>query len=508
MRLVPSLGLLGLVCTACGRLVDTPDDTAEGSDEATTDTGFDTSDPPDSDGDGVPDDEDECPDFDDNTCENGSCATGTCVCDDGWIGAACDERALAITGIEPATAYYPGQRTVTIAGAGFDANTTARIGGVPCAETERMSDAALSCVVPSGAVGSVDVVVSKGEQEAVLPVGFTYVDFTEVAVLAGEGSDAAGALGVDGAGDVATFSSGINALYRDGDTLYVADGLTGSVRTVALPAAGAPTADATVSTLAGDGAGEAKDSTDGTGATAGFLQPDDVLLGGDGRLYVTDTDWARSTEEGSSLRAVDPTTGATRSLLSGYVGLSGMAWVDGALIVAECGGGNDLLEVAPDGTASVFVSGQGTFDCPYGLALSADGGLLYVTDFAHHQIKSVDVASRAVALVAGSGEAGLVDDADPLKARFDWPNRLAVAGDHLFLTEAANCTVRDLHLPTGAVRTVVGDGTCAIVDGPIGSARLGAAQGLVYDPERGLLLSETTWGWSGQPTSNQVRVVR
>lgn len=44
----------------------------------------------DADGDGVPDGLDVCPSFDDNACENGSCATGTCVCDTGFTGVACD----------------------------------------------------------------------------------------------------------------------------------------------------------------------------------------------------------------------------------------------------------------------------------------------------------------------------------------------------------------------------------------------------------------------------------
>ena len=46
------------------------------------------------------------------------------------------------------------------------------------------------------------------------------------------------------------------------------------------------------------------------------------------------------------------------------------------------------------------------FDYPRGLALSADGAMLFVADYYNHKIRQVDVATGTVTTLADSGEEG------------------------------------------------------------------------------------------------------
>jgi len=476
----------------------------------------------DGDGDGIGDNADECPDYDDADCVNGSCETGECVCDEGWGDEYCDRELLGVSGIDPAEAYYPGQRRVTLTGVGFDDSVAVTIDGVDCGDLEVLGATELTCTVPSGSPGGVDVVVTNSQDEpGTLAGGFSYLEFTSVGTLAGTGDDAAEAGAVDGTCDQATFSNSVNTLLLDGDELLVADGLSYAVRSLDLsglePSSVDP-ADATASTLTGDGTSGEQDSTDGTGATAQLRQPDDLAFGSDGMLYVSDTNWATFEDGASALRVVDPSSGDTSTLVTGYKGLGAVAWADGSLFVAECGGTDTILRVESDGTVSTFVGtdsnpgdvdGVGAdvqLDCAYALELSADGTSLYVGDFGNYKIKELDLASAEVTTIAGSGVEGHLDDVDPLAAELGAIGRLELAGDYLFITEPGNCAVRQLHLPSGEVSTVVGSAAdCGTTDGELSDASLGAVQGIAYDPELGLLLTDTLWGWSAGETSNRIR---
>ena len=81
------------------------------------------------------------------------------------------------------------------------------------------------------------------------------------------------------------------------------------------------------------------------------------------------------------------------------------------------------------------------FNEPHGLAVSPDGSALFVADCDNHKIRRVEVATDAVATLAGSGENG---DADGVgdAAQFHFPHSLAVSPDGCALFVRTPSTTR------------------------------------------------------------------
>lgn len=106
------------------------------------------------------------------------------------------------------------------------------------------------------------------------------------------------------------------------------------------------------------------------------------------------------------------------------------------------------------------------FHRPTGLALSSDGALLYVSDFSNHKIKMVDVGSRVVSLLAGSGSAGSADGSASV-ASFNQPYALAFSADGsvLYCADYAGHRLRSIVVASGAVGTLAGSGTFGSTDG-------------------------------------------
>jgi hypothetical protein len=82
---------------------------------------------------------------------------------------------LALLGATPATGLVTGGTTLTLTGQGFGDDLEVRIGADPAAVVTILSNEELLAVTPPGAPGLVDVTVSNGEDEAVLPGAFAYV---------------------------------------------------------------------------------------------------------------------------------------------------------------------------------------------------------------------------------------------------------------------------------------------------------------------------------------------
>ncbi|EOD25371.1 hypothetical protein EMIHUDRAFT_237801 [Emiliania huxleyi CCMP1516] len=124
--------------------------------------------------------------------------------------------------------------------------------------------------------------------------------------------------------------------------------------------------------------------------------------------------------------------------------------------IAGSGGGGDVDGV---GDAAQFYN-------PAGLAISPDGGALFVADQCSHKIRRVEVATGAVTTVAGSGENG---DADGVgdAAQFCGPTGIAVIpdGGALFVADLDNHKIRRVEVATGAVTTLAGSGTEGSADG-------------------------------------------
>ena len=217
----------------------------------------------------------------------------------------------------------------------------------------------------------------------------------EVTTLAGSGEDG----DADGVGDAAEFNgpSGV-ALSSDGSALFVADYDNNAIRRVEV-ATGA------VTTLAGSGI---KGSADGVGDAAEFDDPSGIAISPDsGALFVAD-------QGSDKIRRVEVATGEVTTLAgSGEEG--------------DADGVGDAAE----------------FCHPYGVAISPDGGAVFVADHDNHKIRRVEVATGEVTKFAGSGSNGSTDGVGEA-SEFSYPTEVAISPDGSTLFVSSNGGLRQV----------------------------------------------------------------
>ncbi len=204
-----------------------------------------------------------------------------------------------------------------------------------------------------------------------------------------------------------------------------------------------------VTTYAGNGSGWVGDATFGTASS--FLKPWTIAVDNTtGTVFVVDSD-------AHVIRAVGAPPAAAVTTLAGRANTPGFA----------------------DGVGS-----SALFNLPQAVAVTSTGGLLYVSDFMNNRIRSVNVASRVVATLAGTGSGGAdINGAATTVAVLALPLGVAVDGNVVFFVN--NFVVRAV--AAGAVVPVAGRsgvagfadgiGTNALFAGPWG---LAAAGGQVY----------------------------
>jgi DNA-binding beta-propeller fold protein YncE len=186
--------------------------------------------------------------------------------------------------------------------------------------------------------------------------------------------------------------------------LFIADVADHRVRVVNL-------ASGTIRTFAGTG--DAQHSGDaGPAAGAGIYGARAVKVAADGTVYILE-------RQGSTLRAVDP----RRGVITTIAGTGGRGY----------GGDN--------GPALAAV-----FDAPKELAIDGDGNLL-VVDTENHMIRRIDIRTRTVAAIAGSGRQGGDGDGGPaLAAALDRPHGAAVAADgSIYIGDTNNHRIRKVY---------------------------------------------------------------
>jgi DNA-binding beta-propeller fold protein YncE len=143
-----------------------------------------------------------------------------------------------------------------------------------------------------------------------------------------------------------------------------------------------------------------------------------------------------------------------------------------------------------------------SFDRPTGLALSSDGGTLYVADTENNRIRRVDLASapsHTVTTLAGFGGAGS-NDGVGTAATFSYPSGLALTPDDstLFVADRWNHKLRAVDVRTRTVSTLVGGGgggscvqgagSCGSTDGTGTSSAFSYPLGLAITPDGGTIL--------------------
>ena len=258
-----------------------------------------------------------------------------------------------------------------------------------------------------------------------------------VSTLAGSGSYSF----ADGVGAAASFSNphGLT-IAPGGSTLWVADG--GNYRIRAVDFSGS------VSTLAGNGTNGCSDSTNGSSVSFGSLP--NIAADARGYLYVPDSGC-------NTVRVVTIATGATTTLAGnssvpanvfynlspgrdgvgagatfGFLGAIAVSPVSGVLYVADC---SALRRITPAGVVTTIPVGASPAPTPPsppnpgyggspgysngavplssflgGLALSASGATLYISDTNNNCIRALDLGSYALTTLTGvCGSPGYAD---------------------------------------------------------------------------------------------------
>jgi len=174
-----------------------------------------------------------------------------------------------------------------------------------------------------------------------------------------------------------------------------------------------------------------------------------------------------------------------------------IAVVFAAVLIAGCGSSNSgpklstgsvYQSVAPN-SVSTFAGFAGAignsnatgtaarFAQPTGVAVSPDGSTLFVADFANHNIRQIDVATKAVTTLAGSGNAAFANGTG-LAASFNGPIGLATDGTNLYVTDYNNNAVRKIVIATGVVTTLAGSGNAGNGDGTGTAATFNNPEGI------------------------------
>lgn len=237
----------------------------------------------------------------------------------------------------------------------------------------------------------------------------------------------------------------------DGTYLYVVDKGQHYIRRIVISTG-------VVDTIAGTGA---DGSNNGPGASATFNAPAGITIDGT-YLYVAD-------QVNNLIRKIE----------------IGGDWTVSTLAGGATGGGGC------DGSDSTCIDDTGTaaqFNWPTGVTYT--NGYVYVADMNNNRIRRVNVTSGEVTTVAGDGNAAFAEGTGTA-AQFSDPHDLTTDGTNLYVVDQDNNRIRQIVIATGAVTTLVGDGTAASTDGTGSDAQLAEPEGITTD---GTYLYFTDWG--------------
>jgi sugar lactone lactonase YvrE len=251
--------------------------------------------------------------------------------------------------------------------------------------------------------------------------------------------------------------------------LYIVDRLNACVRLV-------EAATGLIRTIAGTG--EAGYAGDGGPATAAqFQEPNDLVLDGQGRLFIADVRDHR-------VRMVDLTSGVITT-------------------VAGTGEGGSTGDGGPAVRATLLG--------PRALAFGPSGDL-YICLRNDHKVRRIDKRSGLIHTVAGTGEKGYTGDHGTARqATFNGPKEIAVdSGENIYLVDTENHCIRRIDAGSGVVTTVAGTGqpgsggdggpaTAASLKRPHGACVDGAGNIYIGDSENHRLRLVSVHGEAGFP---------
>jgi DNA-binding beta-propeller fold protein YncE len=312
----------------------------------------------------------------------------------------------------------------------------------------------------------------------------------------------AGLAGVSGSADGTNGTARFNqpqGLAVDGaGNVYVADTGNGTIRKI--------TSAGVVTTLAGLAGNSG--STDATGGSARFYEPEGVAVNNAGTLiYVADT-WNHTIRQVTSAGAVTTLAGSAGNYGSANgTGASasfdqpqGLA-VDGAGNVYVGDTGNQMIrQITPAGVVTTLAgstnygSANGTgasasFWNPQGVALD-NATNLYVADSFNNAIRKITPAGVVTTLAGTAGSFGSADGTGAA-ARFWLPQSVAVdTNGNVYVADSASGTIREI--ASGAVvTTLAGSASTGSADGTGSGARFYWPSGAAVDTSGNSYVADT-----------------
>ena len=176
------------------------------------------------------------------------------------------------------------------------------------------------------------------------------------------------------------------------------------------------------------------------------------------------------------------------------------------VLVATLGGQlTDVIGTGAQGRADGDF-GRASFRRPQGMALSADGGTLYVADRENHLIRAADLRTGEVTTIAGTGEPVTVFRPGPAsQTAIASPWDLHLEGDVLYIAGAGRHQIWTMNLASEQLDVFAGTGAEGLDDGHRLSTTLSqpsglaAGNGVLYftDPEASAV-RQVSFGLGGQ----------
>ncbi|MGE0644317.1 MAG: hypothetical protein AB7P24_11650 [Nitrospira sp.] len=151
------------------------------------------------------------------------------------------------------------------------------------------------------------------------------------------------------------------------------------------------------------------------------------------------------------------------------------------------------------GTGQAGFSGDGgpadqaTLNEPAALIID-ERNRLYIADQSNHRIRMIDLNNGLIQTIAGTGATTYDGDGKPgIDAALAGPSGLALADDLLYIADTFNGRIRCLHLTSGEISTVAGDGAAYRYESPSDppSPSLARPTGIAVGPTGDLFLTDS-----------------